>query len=55
VNARRLIVPIAVSVVTVATTVATVATTAVTVATSAGCDDDDDPKVDAGTPDTPIS
>ena len=40
--------------VTLAATAATVATTAVTVLASAGCDDDDPPKVDAGTPDTPI-
>ena len=49
-----MIVPLAVSVLTLAETAATIATTAVTVATSAGCDDDDPPKVDAGPPDTPI-
>jgi hypothetical protein len=47
VNARKLIVPIAISVVTIAATAATVATTAVTVASNAGCGDNDGPKVDA--------
>ena len=40
--------------VTVAASAVTVATTAMSVLASAGCDDDDPPKVDAGTPDTPL-
>ena len=54
VKTRKLIVPIAITIVTITATVATVATTAVTVASSAGCGDNDGPKVDAGPPDTPI-
>ncbi|HEY5921021.1 MAG TPA: hypothetical protein VIV11_05090 [Kofleriaceae bacterium] len=52
-KARKLVVPIAITV-SLAATAVTAATTAVTVATSAGCDDDDGPTVDAGPPDTPI-
>ena len=52
VKARKLVVPIAITL-SLATAV-TAATTAVTVVTSAGCDDDDGPTVDAGPPDTPI-
>lgn len=52
VKARKLIVPIVLSVSAVTTAVA-VATTAATVVASAGCDDDS-PPADAGQPDTPI-
>jgi len=52
-KARKLIVPVMLTA-TIAATAATVATTAVTVLANAGCGDDDGPKVDAGTPDTPI-
>lgn len=52
-KARKLIVPVMLTV-TAVTTALTVATTAVTVVASAGCDDDDPHPVDAGPPDTPI-
>jgi hypothetical protein len=52
--ARKLVVPIVLTVSAI-TTAITVATTAATVVASAGCDDDNDPSpVDAGPPDTPI-
>ena len=54
VKARRIVVPIAITIATVAVTAAAIVTTAATVTLTAGCDDDDGPKVDAGTPDTPI-
>jgi len=50
-KARKLVVPIAITVSLAAA--ATLATTGLTVVTSAGCGDDDGPKVDAGI-DTPI-
>ena len=52
-SARKLVLPIVLTVSAV-TTALTVATTAATVVASAGCDDDDSPPVDAGPPDTPI-
>ncbi|HEY5951263.1 MAG TPA: hypothetical protein VIV40_37480 [Kofleriaceae bacterium] len=52
-NARKLMVPIALTIAISATAI-TVATTAITVATNAGCGGDDGPTVDAGPPDTPI-
>ena len=52
-KARKVIVPLVLTV-TAVTTALTVATTAVTVVASAGCDDDDAPPVDAGPPVTPI-
>ena len=51
-KARRLVLPIVLTVSAVTTALA-VATTAATVVASAGCDDDT-PPVDAGPPDTPI-
>ena len=53
-KARKLVVPLALTVATVVVTAAVVAATAATVTLTAGCDDDDGPKVDAGMPDTPI-
>jgi len=49
-KARRLIVPVAITVVTIVTAAVTVTTTAATIA---GCDHDDGPKVDAAI-DTPL-
>jgi hypothetical protein len=51
-KARKIAVPIVLAV-ALSTTAVTVATTAVTVVASAGCDDDDNPPVDAGV-DTPL-
>ncbi len=52
-KARKLVVPIVLTVSAV-TTALTVATTVATTVVSAGCDDDDPHPVDAGPPDTPI-
>ena len=54
VKTRKLVVPLAITVATVVVTAAAILTTAATVTLTAGCDDDDGPKVDAGIPDTPI-
>jgi hypothetical protein len=53
VKARKLVIPIAVTV-AISTTAVTIATLAATVATSAGCDEDTPAPVDGGPPDTPI-
>jgi hypothetical protein len=51
-KARKLVVPIALTVATLATTI-TVVATAVSVVTTAGCGGDDSPHADAGV-DTPL-
>lgn len=52
-DARKLAVPIVLAVALSTTAVTVATTTAVTLVASAGCDDDDNPPVDAGV-DTPL-